>query len=570
MPLSLRDYQIQAVRSIWDYFYSHPVGNPVVALPTGTGKSLVIAEFLKTAFQAYFNQKVLVVSHVKELLLQDHQELLDQWPTAPAGIYSSGLKRKDVKHNIIFAGIASINKNIEVFGKIDLFLVDECHLLSQVDESMYLKVIAKLTAINPNLKVIGLTATPWRQGQGKITDDGIFTDVCYDATTMEAFNWFIKQGYLAPLIPKKTDVILDVSGVHLRGGEFVEKELHAAVDKDEITFAALQEAVACGQDRNCWLVFGSGIKHVRKITKMLNHLGISARCVHSNSKEFPMSDAERDLNIREWQEGKFMAIVNNGVLTTGVNHKPIDLIIMLRPTHSTVLWIQMLGRGTRPYNFETEPRQTLREAFPFIKSNCLVLDFAGNTKRLGPVNDPVIPRKRGEKTGEAMVKLCNSCGGYNHISARYCGGEPYRTNEGCGAEFIFKVLIKTNASSEELIRNDTPIIEVFKVDTITFNLHQKIGKPDSVKCTYYCGLKKISEYVLFEHQGFGKRKAATWWKARSKEPVPDTTDEALQYVDKLEVPTHIRVWTNKPFPEILAVTFDGTWEMPILSDAVPF
>lgn len=557
MAHELRIYQKQAVKSIWDYFAKNQVGNPVVAIPTGGGKSLIIADFLKGALLNHPRQKILVAAHVKELLAQNYAELVELWPQAPAGIYSAGLKQKDTKEKIIFCGIASINKNIEAFGKVDLMIVDECHLMSQDDSSMYLKVIAKLKELNPYLRVIGLTATPWRQGQGRIIDDGIFTDVCYDATTMKAFNWFIKQGYLVPLVPKRTDTILDVSGVHLRGGEFVEKELQLAVDKDEITYAALEEAILHGYDRKHWLIFGSGVQHVVKITAMLNKLGISTRCVHSNSAKFPMTDKQRDQNIEDWKQGKFVAMVNNGILTTGVNFRAIDMIVMLRPTHSTVLWIQMLGRGTRP-SPETG------------KTNCLVLDFAQNTKRLGPINDPVLPRKRGEKTGEVPIKICDACGTYNHISARHCGGEPFKTVEGCGSEFIFKVLLKMNASSDELIKNDEPIVETFKVDQITCGLHQKLGKPDSVKVTYWCGLKRYSEYILFEHPGFGARKAASWWRERSTEKVPTTTDEALKKWDSLSIPTHIRVWTNKPYPEILAVTFTGSFEQKIVSEEVPF
>lgn len=565
MKLIPRDYQEQAVESLFYYFANHKEGNPVVALPTGTGKSVVIACFLQKAFAMYARQKILVVTHVKELIDQNFKEFLGLWPEAPAGIYSAGLRRKDTAHNIIFCGIASINKNIHAFGKIDLILVDECHLLSQEEESMYLKVILILKTVNPNLRVIGFTATPWRAGQGKIVDDGIFTDVCYDGTSMQAFNWFVKQGHLAPLIPKKTDTILDVSGVHLRGGEFVEKELQLAVDKDEITYAALKEAVLYGHDRKQWLVFGSGINHVVKITEMLNYLGVSACCVHSK-----MPSAERDANIADWKKGKYKAIVNNGILTTGVNSKPIDLIIMLRPTHSTVLWVQMLGRGTRPYDPATEKNAEIREAFPEPKLNCLVLDFAGNTKRLGPINDPVLPRKKGAATGEVPIKLCDSCGTYNHISARYCGGSPFRTNEGCGAEFIFKVLIKMNASSDVLIKNDEPVVKIFEVKQITFDLHTKLDKPDSVRYTYWCGSKKFSEYVLFEHQGFGQRKARQWWQERSTLPVPATTAEALKIMDTLLVPTHLKVWVNKPYPEILQVSFTGSFEEKIIGEEVPF
>jgi DNA repair protein RadD len=549
-----RPYQVETVNSIFDYFKAHPVGNPVAALPTGTGKAYVIALTLQKIFANWPSQKVLVLTHVKELIDQNYLEFLELWPTAPAGIYSAGLKRKDTLNPIIFAGIASVNKNVEAFGKVNLIFIDECHLLSQDEESMYARVIAKLKEVNPYLRVIGLTATPWRQGQGKITDDGIFTDFCINLTDMASFNRFIKEGYLCPLVARPTDTVLDISGVHLRGGEFIESELQVAVNKDEITWEAIKETITHGHDRKHWLVFGSGIAHVQKITEMLNYAGISTRCVHSK-----MPSKERDLNIKEWKEGKFTAMVNNGILTTGVNFKAIDLIVMLRPTHSTVLWIQMLGRGTRPYP----------EGY---KINCMVLDFAGNTRRLGPINDPIIPRKRGEKTGEVPIKICDHCGSYQHISARFCGGEPVKTAEGCGMPFEFRVLLKETASTAELIRDDTPVIKVFKVDHTSFKLHQKHGRPDSIQVSYWCNntINKFMQYICIEHEGGAQRKARQWWKERTSLPFPASTAEALKVIDTLLVPTHVKVWINTTYPEVRAVSFTGGFETAIIDDDVPF
>lgn len=564
-----RDYQEEADRALWNYFRTHATGNPVVAMPTGTGKAFQIALFLHRAFAAYQRQKVLVVTHVKELIGQNYLEFIELWPNAPAGVYSAGLKRKDTSQAIIFCGIASIIKNMAAFGKVDLVIVDECHLISQDDESMYLKVFAVLQKLNPALRIIGFTATPWRAGQGKITDNGIFTDICFDVTDMKSFNRFIKEGYLAPLVPKRTKTEMDITGVHVRGGEFVEKELQLAAANDEVTFAAIQEAVVEGRDRKCWLVFGTGIAHVEKIVKMLNYLGVSARCVHSK-----MLEKERDQNIEDWKNGKFTAMVNNGVLTTGLNHKPIDMIIMLRATHSTVLWVQMLGRGTRPYDWLTEVKEYLKLVFQYTKNNCLVLDFAGNTRRLGPINDPVIPRKRGEKTGEVPIKLCEGCGTYNHISARFCGGKSkddpeYNVFEGCGAPFIFQTLIKNQASTDELIKDDfeMPDVRSIKVDQITFQIHRKVGKPDGIRLTYWCGLMKYPEFVLPEHEGFGRRKAVSWWRARTSEPLPATTAETFEKIATLPEAQYISVHVNKkPYPEILSHTFADEYD----ENAIPF
>jgi DNA repair protein RadD len=564
MPLKLRDYQEESINALFEYF-KRKKGNPLVGLPTGTGKALVIAEFVRQALAWYSKQKILVVTHVKELVDQNYEEFLEQWPTAPAGIYSAGLGRKECHNNVTFCGIASISRNILAFGKVDLFIIDEAHLLSDDDETQYMRVITALKTYNPMMKVIGLTATPWRQGLGVLTNGKLFTDFAIDLTDMKSFNRFIKEGYLVPLVSKPTQTILDVSGVNMRMGDYNSKQLDLAVNKDNITYAALQETITYAHDRHSWLVFATSIEHAEKIKQMLQYLGVSCRVVHSK-----MGKKERDANIADWKALKYTAIVNMGVLTTGVNHPALDLIVMLRPTMSTVLWVQMLGRGTRPlfapgYDISTlEGRLAAIAASP--KQNCRVLDFAGNIKRLGPINDPVLPRKKGETKGEAPVKICDSCGGYNHISARHCGGEPYPTNEGCGQEFVFRVQITRAASTEEIIKNDSPIVETYAVDRITCAVHRKVGKPDSILVTYYCGFNRYREFIMPEHTGFGRRKALAWWQKRTNMELPGTTEETIALFDKLDVPTHIKVWINKPYPEILTETFTGTFN----KDEVPF
>lgn len=569
-----RDYQLEAHKSIWNYFRDNPVGNPVVGLPTGTGKAFQIAYFCWDALRLYPRTKILVATHVKELVDQNYIEFLEQWPSAPAGIYSAGLNRKDTRQNVIFCGIASIVKNIEAFGHVDLMLVDECHLISLADDSMYQKVINLLKERNPNLRIIGFTATPWRQGQGRITEgDGIFTDMAIDLTDMHSFNRFVREGYLVPLVSKKTELLLDTSGVKLLGGEFNEKMLDLAVNKDHVTFAALQETMQYAHDRRSWLVFATSIDHADKIRQMLEYLGVSCRVVHSK-----MGKKERDANIADWKALKYTAIINMGILTTGVNHPALDLIVMLRPTMSTVLWVQMLGRGTRPmFVKEGYDLTTIEGRLSSIqvsaKQNCLVLDFAGNIKHLGPVNDPVIPRKKGDKTGEAPIKICDFCQNYNHISARFCGGQPYKTDEGCGAEFIFRVQIKNQASTEEVMKvTDAPIVEVFPVTTVTCSVHKKQGKPDSVRVTYFHMNKKFMEFLLIEHNDFFRRKAEVWWRRRTNLMMPKTAAEAVAMIPDFEVPTHIRVWTNSPFPKVMDECFMGEFanNIPINDDDIPF
>jgi DNA repair protein RadD len=549
-----RDYQVLAAQSIWDYFTAGKTGNPLVVMPTGTGKSHVIAEFLKSVLYHFPYQRIQIVTHVKELIEQDYKKLLDAWPTAPVGIYSAGLKRKDIHDNIVFGGIASMAKKAHAFGHVDLMLIDEAHLVSPNEKTMYRKYIADLKKVNPALKVIGFTATDWRLGSGKLVeeDDPLFTDVCFDMTTVEAFNWLFAQGYLLPLVPRKPKVELDVSGVHMRGGEFIQQELQNAVDKHDITVKALQEAITIAQEqgRHKWLIFASGVEHAVHIAEILNELGVPAGAVHSK-----MSGQERDAILASHKSGTITAIANNNILTTGYDDPEIDLILVLRPTASSVLWVQMLGRGTRPvfadgYDLSTQVGR-LAAIAASQKQNCLVLDYAGNTRRLGPINDPVIPNKKGKGSGTAPVKCCDHCDTYNHASARFCFL--------CGAEFTFAVKIKQASSTETLVRGELPVVEVFEVHQITYQQYHRAGKPPMLRVSYFCGLRKFDEYVCLEHVNFAGKKARDWWRKRTNLPVPDSVAMALTQTDKVAQPTHLRVWVNKAgYPEIMDVDFTGT------------
>lgn len=549
--MKLRYYQEEAVTAIWDYFRDGGTGNPVVAMPTGTGKSIVIAGFVQQVYQMYPNQRLMMLTHVKELIEQNFDKLMTIWPAAPAGIYSAGIKRKDTHAAITFAGIQSVAKKAALFKHIDLLIIDECHLVSPKGTTTYQKFINELKKVNPAIKVIGLTATPYRLGLGKLTDGGIFTDVCYDLTKMARFNRLISEGYLAPLVPKQTAATIDVDGVKVRGGEFVEKDLQAAVDQEAITYEAVKEIIEKGSDRAHWLIFATGVEHSEHIVAMLDSFDIPSAAVHSK-----LLSGERDQRIADFKDGKIRALVNNNVLTTGFDFPAIDLIGMIRPTNSPGLWVQMLGRGTRPvyapgFDLSTdEGRLAAMQAGP--KQNCLVLDFAGNTKRLGPINDPVLPKPKGKGGGVAPVRTCEQCGTMTHSSVRICPT--------CGFEFPRTVKFGATAGNDKLIADSEFQIEIFKVDRVVYAYHHKEGRPDAIKVSYYCGLRFFHEYICLEHEGYAGKRAREWWRNHwpHEVAVPATTDEAMAQIDSVPVPFNIRVWINKKYPEVMAHDFTGT------------
>lgn len=531
--MQLRDYQQEAVDSTLNYL-SVAKGNPVIAMPTGTGKSLVIAGFIKQMMHMWPTRRAIMLTHVKELVEQNAAKLERMAPEIPLGVYSAGLKRRDTHMSVIFGSAASVRNCVEAFGHRDILFIDECHLLSPRSASTYQSIIAELKEVNPYLRVVGLSATPFRLGQGMLTDDGLFTDICCDMTGVEAFNRFITEGYLAPLVPRRTKTELDVSAVTTSNGDFAKGALQAAVNKKDVTQRALEEMCTHAADRQSWLIFASGNEHAEDVAEMLNSFGVASAAVHSG-----MPNKERDRRIAMYKEGELRCVVNNNILTTGFDHPPLDFIGMLRPTMSPGLWVQMLGRGTRP-SPETG------------KQDCLVLDFAGNTKRLGPINDPVIPRKKGKGGGDAPVKICESCGTYNHTKVRFCTF--------CGEEFEFATKIVTQASTQELVRENTPVIEKFKVDQVFYYPHNKVGSPPQIRVSYQCenGLHLFNEFVQLELTNFRGKWSRDWWRKRFPgDYVPKTTEEALHAITQLKVPHTISVHVNRPHPEIKGYEFYG-------------
>jgi DNA repair protein RadD len=293
----------------------------------------------------------------------------------------------------------------------------------------------------------------------------------------------------------------------------------------------LNELVREGADRRCWLLFGVSIDHVEMITYFLQHLGISAAAYHSK-----MPEEESDKIYADFAAGRIRAIVSMNKMTTGVDIPEIDLIGMLRLTRSPGLWVQMLGRGTRPCPG---------------KKDCLVLDFAGNTERLGPINDPILPPKRhkggkGAK-GKAPVKVCPACLVYNPAGVRFC--------EHCGHEFERFIQLSDEASTKELIRHAPEPPQTLHVDHVTYQRHKKKGKPDSLQVTYFCGLTRVREFICPQHGGYASEKAYHWWRRRTPMPFPDTFEGMIELLNHLPAPTQVVADMNGRYPEVMEVIF---------------
>lgn len=523
-------FQAEAVQALYDYF-ERKSGNPLVLLPTGTGKSFVIALWICTILQQW-QQRIAVLTHVHTLIQQNYDELIEMWPIAPAGICSAGLGRFDSTLPIVFGGVQSIVSRVSALGWRDLVLIDEAHLLSPKAETQYQRVIKELREINPRLKVVGFSASGWRIGQGRLTEDGIFTDVAYDMTTYQKFNLLLEQGFLCPLIPKRTGTEFDLSNVPIDGYKFNERALNEASNQDALNVAVCREMCQLAPDRVSWLVFCASIDHAENINGILRQLGIDSDIAHSKR-----GSKHNDDVIKRWKAGELRCAVNKDMLTTGVNNPRCDFIGVLRGLVSSSLWVQMLGRGTR-----VSPG----------KLNCLAADFAGNTKRLGPINDPMIPQKRGLRKGSVPVRICDHCGVYNHASARVCIG--------CGLAFPFNSKLMEEASEAALIRSDTPELVSYLVHHVVYRRHEKVSAPASMRIDYHIGskgLRRFSDWVSLEHpERIVRKRARDWWRKHQKDWLaspPETTAEALDRTGELQVAQQIVVQINTKYPKVVGV-----------------
>lgn len=545
---NLRWYQEEAVQAFWDYFNNGGRGNPLLVLPTGSGKSIVIAEIIKRIFATYPGQRVMVLAHVKELVEQNYKKIRAIWPDAPAGICSAGLGSRETRLPIIFGSVGTVVGRASQCGRIDLLFVDEAHRIAPNEKTAYRKLINELLKTNPYMKVVGLTATPYRLGMGMITEKGgVFTDIAYNLCTPEHFRRLIAEGYLSPLVSRKTTAEIDTKGIAMRGGEFIESEIQKAVGDKDLLRTILRECVVGAWDRKKWIVFASGVENCGVMADMLCEMGIYSKAVHGG-----LNDSERDSILKEFTEGGLRCVVNQEILTTGFDCPQIDFIACTRPTNSPVLWLQILGRGMRVAEGKTD---------------CLVYDFTGNARRCGPVDKPNIPKKKSNKPGDCPMRICDGilhdrysgkpkkCATEMHPSVREC---PV-----CGKEFEFKEAeLDEKASTAELLSCDQPVVEIWRVKKVTIKAYKKRGSDvKSLLVTYKTDEGEINEFVPFESaNGRGRGLACKWW--RERDPLmrtpPINVDNAIDLCNTIYHPHYLRVWANKEkFPEIMAIDLLG-------------
>lgn len=546
--MELRGYQQIAVNAVYDYMRKSDL-NPCVVLPTGAGKSIVIAKIVTDAVTLW-QGRCLILAHVKELLEQNAAKIAALCPEIDIGIFSAGLNSRDTRERVIVAGIQSVYDKAAQLGSFDLVLIDEAHLIPPDGDGMYRSFLDDMKKINPNIRLIGMTATPYRLKGGLICrKENLLNEVCCEVGVKE----LIVAGYLSKLKSKNGKYKADLDNLHIRGGEFVAEDVEKAMDNERLVTAACREIAELCKDRKKVLIFASSIDHCRHIAETIReqtHEECGIVTGHTPKLErAEILDRFRGVmqkNLFGEAKPELKYLVNVGVLTTGFDAPAIDCVAILRPTNSAGLYYQMAGRG-----FRLSPDTG--------KTDCLILDYGGNIMRHGPVDMIRITEAPGRKgNGGAPVRECPQCQSVFPAGRTACPD--------CGYEFPReerKLRHDSRACSDGILSGESSELE-YPVKDVYYCTHTKRnadeGTPKTMRIDYMIGFSDFqAEWVCPEHTGYARRKFEKWWRERSELDPPGTAAECVQLAQKgyLKEPVAITVRTTagQRFPEIVKYTF---------------
>ena len=476
--------------------------------------------------------RVIVIAHVSELLEQNAKAIQGQCPGIHLTFYNAKMKKKNMDGQVVVGSIQSIYKKAHQIQNppADIIIIDEAHMIPHDGDGMYRRFFNDMKQINPYVKCIGYTATPFRTKGGLLHKGkgALFDGICYEIGIVDLIN----QGYLSPILTPTMSMKMDTSGVAVHGGDYVAKQLEQAVDTDEITQACVDEIMDYCAGRNKWLVFTTGISHCEHVRDEIRSRGIACEMLTGKT---PTEERNQIIAWHKERAQEPRCLVNVSVLTTGYDNPYIDLLVFMRPTRSPVLYIQMIGRAMR-----IAPG----------KHNAIVLDFGSVIETLGPIDQIRLPQKREGQEGKVPSKTCPECGEENHAAARICIQ--------CGFEFPKAESNIDSKASEAAIISTQIKPQKVPVAAVNYYRHKKDGKPDTLRVEFRSGmLKTFNKWLCLEHSGTPRALAAIWWREASDgKNAPSKIDEALKRTSELRKPEFIYVKKVGKYFEVIGAEYE--------------
>lgn len=525
-----RPYQKACLDALFNYLYTPDTGNPLVVAPVSAGKSLMIAETIKRIHADFPRTRIVMVTHVKELLEQNAKALIEQYPQSDFGFYCAGLGQKKLHNDITFASVQSVANKVKDFARVpEVIIVDECHLISHKDDTSYRKFFNAVKAINPRVKIIGFTGTPFRTDSGRLEEgeNALFDDVVFDIP----MSFMIDEGFWTRPVSAKTAYKMSGEGISVRAGEYVAKQIEEKYNTEEVNNTCVKELLTLGAERKKWLVFTATVKHCEDVLEEIRAAGVTAEMVTGDTPK-----DERRRIIEGFRRGDFTCLVNVAVLTTGFDVSDIDLLCYMRPMRSPVLYVQTIGRGVRTHyadGFDLSTRQGRLDAIAAsTKKDVLIVDFGGVIDTLGPVDQVGItktyePREKKEGEGEepkVNLKFCPSCNEPCHVGQQFC--------HVCSYQFFE---LQEKASTQNVISSDAEPEWVGVISMFTAYNEGKNGKNDTLRVSYATPMGTISEWKCFDHESdsFPYQQACKWYNLFADEIWSNPNDFPVDVQDAL-------------------------------------
>lgn len=524
-----RPYQTRVVDAIAKTLAKH--SRVLAVAPTGSGKGVINAMLVRRYLEKYPSHRVLCLCHTAEILVQNERQL-HGFGVKATGIYCASTGRKEATAQVVFASRDSLGRNPGVCGYFHLVIVDEAHLLSDAEETLYQRI---MDGISP-VYCIGLTGTPWRSDNGLIYGKSKFWKVLADRIGMEEIR---DAGFLVPyVLPPRIPTLIDTSNVKVTAGEFNNRQLSAVSMTDEVVAACLHEWWIHASERTTSLFFCCSRAHAGVVVRQLSRYTDSVAYLDGTT-----STKDREALLVATKRGAYKAVVNVACLTTGVDLPVVDCIVLLRATKSVSLFCQMAGRGLRLHPGKTE---------------AMIVDCAGNFDRFGPLENPRPPRPKGAEgntdavaallaqegvemiPGEAPQKSCPACEEKTHAAATVC--------EFCGHVFF-------NHTDSAITDGDLAASGILRLAAIFSNeTTTKKGVPCLVvEYRTECG-QDFKEWLFYKTPGFTK------WQAEQK------------LAALARGATHIRVDASREYPRVfpLNLTSSGSFSLiSLVRDSLP-
>ena len=376
MTYKLRPYQEEAVKASVEFLQTKSIANGLVICPTGSGKSVIIAEI---AFR--MNQNVLVLCPSKEITEQNYSKMKTY--TDECSMYSASVGVKEIS-KVTFATIGSIRTKPEEFKAFRIIIVDEAHTVN-AKGGMYKDFFLKIGA-----RILGLTATPYRLVSSRFytmlkfitrTRPVVFNQVIYCIQITDLVN----QGFLARLryfyLPCRD---WDAGNLekNSNGSEYTDESIkneYARVDFHHHMWSVV-ERLKKPKD-------GTKRKGILVFTQFVEDAERAVLCVpHSDIVTGKTPKKEREQKIADFRSGKIEVLFNVNCLSVGFDYPELDTIVLARPTMSLALYYQQVGRALRP-----SPGK-----------DGWIVDLVGNTQTFGKVEELVVTDRT--KDGKWIVK----------------------------------------------------------------------------------------------------------------------------------------------------------------------